>query len=143
MIDHERIMGTLEGFLKSRIPEINTWGRRVQHWSKVSAQPAIFFRHTADDDSWSGPGQCITSMEVELWLYCKSGPGKDETPDKVLNKIAQKVRQALLPDDTDSGFCTMGGKVYYVRIEGRSEFDPGDLDDQAKATIPLTIVLPN
>lgn len=119
-----------------------TTGRRVKHWNQVAAQPALFIRHTGDDDVWMGEGLCETYIELEVWIYAKTGQDPDAVPDTGLNYLARAIRVALQPDDGEGGEFTMGGAVYRCRIEGRSEFDPGDQDSQGKALIPIKILLP-
>lgn len=119
-----------------------TTGRRVKHWTQVEAQPAFFLRHTGDDDVFDGEGLGKTTVDLEGWIYSKAGSDPNAVPDTALNYLARSIRQALVPDDADSGEFTLGGMVYHCRIEGRSEFDPGDQDSQGKALIPIRILLP-
>ena len=115
--------------------------RRLQLWTEVSAQPALFLRHTGDTDDYQNTVLQQTILEAEIWIYSRAGQNPDSVPDTALNNLITAVRWALAPDPR--GFPqTLGGLVQWARIEGRSEYDPGDLDDQAKALIPVRILCP-
>jgi hypothetical protein len=120
-----------------------TAGRRVLLWSKVSAQPALFLRLMADEDVYHDIILSRTTLEAEVWIYCKS-KDPDLPPSTLLNNLIDAVRYALRPDNMMLRQQTLGGLVNFCRIEGRSEFDPGDLDmdGQAKAVLPLKIMAP-
>lgn len=118
-----------------------TASRRLELWTEVSAQPALFLRHTGDTDDYQNTVLQKTTLEAEIWIYSKSGQNPNGVPDTALNNLITAVRSALAPDRR--GYPqTLGGLVQWARIEGRSEYDPGDLDDQAKALIPVKILCP-
>jgi hypothetical protein len=119
-----------------------TTGRRVLLWSKVAAQPALFLRHTATEDVYSNIITSATTIHAEVWIYSKAGKDADVAPDTALNYLVDAVRSALQPDNPILRQCTLGGLVNSCRVEGRSEYDPGDLDGQAKAIIPIQILCP-
>lgn len=117
-----------------------TASRRIQLWSQVSAQPAMYLRRIGSDDAWSGAGLQITTLDCEVWIYSKAGQDPDAIPDEALSNLDQLVRQAFTPDD--DGRFTLGGLVYWARIEGRSDYSPGDLGGQGISRIPVRITLP-
>lgn len=120
-----------------------TTGRRVLLWSKVADQPACFLRIVGIDDAFDKIILQKTTLDVEIWVYCKK---KDDeaAPAVELNNLVSAVRQQLLPDDPRTGRCTLGGLVQWARVEGRTDLDPGDLniDGQAKAVIPVKVLVP-
>jgi hypothetical protein len=116
-----------------------TTGRRVQHWSQVSAQPALFLRRTGTVDDYSGE-MPITTLECEVWIYSQAGKDPDAVPDEALSNLDQMVRAAFAADD-DMRF-TLGGLVYWARIEGKSDYSPGDQGGQGISRIPVRITLP-
>ncbi len=118
-----------------------TTGRRLKFWTEVSAQPAMFMRHTADEDA-GRPGLWRTTVEGEIWLYSRAGEDPDAVPDETLNRLVKAMRTAFAPDNPAQNTCTLGGLAVWCRIEGRSEYDPGDIDSQSKAVIPFKILLP-
>jgi hypothetical protein len=119
-----------------------TTGRRVLLWSKVAAQPALFLRHTATEDIYQNIITSATTIHAEVWIYSKAGLDLDVAPDTALNYLVDAVRNALLPDNPVLRQCTLGGLVNSCRVEGRSEYDPGDYDGQAKAILPIQILCP-
>jgi hypothetical protein len=124
------------------IADFKTTGRRVLLWSKVAEQPACFVRNTGDLYDYAGIQNAKRIMEVEVWLYSKAGQNPDAVPGIALNNMADALDVALAPSDMITGRQTLGGLVQHCWIEGHSEFDPGDLDGQAKAVIPIRILVP-
>jgi hypothetical protein len=120
-----------------------TTGRRVIPWDKVTEQPALFLRHVRDEDNFSGDNNLgAVTIELEAWIYSRAGQDPSVAPDISLNVLAEMIRDALEPDDLIANAFTLDGLVYRCRIEGDSEFDPGDLDAQGKALIPIKILIP-
>jgi hypothetical protein len=119
-----------------------TVGRRLKRWDDTPNQPALFIRHTDDDDDWSNAPLSITTVEVEVWIYSRTGADPDGIPDKGLNILVRKIRESLGPDDNFGQFFTIGGRCHWARIEGRSMYDDGTLDKQSKAVLPIKITLP-
>lgn len=120
-----------------------TTSRRLKFWTEVADQPAMFMRHTAAEDEMSGHiGLGRTTIEGEIWLYSKAGQDPNVAPDIALNQLVKATRTAFAADNILQNTCTLGALAYWARIEGRSEYDPGDIDDQSKAVIPFKILLP-
>ncbi len=121
-----------------------TFGRRLIRWSEVDAQPALFLRRIGamdqydHDSSWS-----ITTLDCEAWLYCRAGADPDTAPDTGLTALERLVRQSMAFDDPggDARF-TIGGLVYWCRVEGKTDSSPGDQAGQAISRIPIRITLP-
>lgn len=120
-----------------------TTGRRVIHWTQVSDQPALFLRRTGVTDQ-ADSLFTITTLECEIWIYCNAGQSPDIAPDEVLTGLETMVRSSLAADchDDDGARFTLGGRVYWCRIEGHSDISPGDQGPQAIARIPLRITIP-
>lgn len=129
----EALLNTLQS-----VAAFRTTGRRARHWSQVSEQPALFLRHIGDTDQYSGE-MSITTLECEVWIYSQAGEDDDATPDSALTVLVRKIRQAFPPED-ETRF-TLGGLVYWCRIEGRSDYSPGDQGGQAIARIPVRVTL--
>ena len=115
-----------------------TTGRRVEHWTQVSEQPSLFMRQIGTTDSYSGDLPIVT-VELEVWLYSRAGEDPDAVPDAALATLHQAVRDCFDPDD--DGRFTLGGIVYWCRIEGRTDYSPGDQGGQGIARIPVRITL--
>lgn len=125
------------------VADFKTTGRRVLLWSKVSAQPACFLRNVADAYERDGVRQqAKVTMHAEIWVYSQAGKDPDEAPGIDLNNLIDAIEGVFVSDDTSSGRFTLGGLVQHAWIEGDIEYDPGDLDGQAKAVIPVKILVP-
>ena len=140
--NREVILDTFFDYLVGQVPEFKTTGRRVLHWTDEAPQPALYMRHTADEDASALDPLSKNTMEAELWVFSQAGADSDTTPDKVLNELVGKIRKALAPDDSDREVFTLGGLVWACGIHGRSEFDPGDRDKFSKAVLPIKFILP-
>jgi hypothetical protein len=137
--DYEAVMAALLSRISSAVPSFITVGRRVKHWTQVPDQPALFLRRVGMLDNHNGSMPTMT-MECELWIYCNAGENPDVIPDAVLTGLEREVRAVLAPDDQNR--FTIGGLVYWCRIEGKSDISPGDQGPQAIARIPIRITLP-
>jgi hypothetical protein len=137
--DYEAVMAALLSRISSAVPSFITVGRRVKHWTQVPDQPALFLRRVGMLDNHNGSMPTMT-MECELWIYCNAGENPDVIPDAILTGLEREVRAALAPDDQNR--FTIGGLVYWCRIEGKSDISPGDQGPQAIARIPIRITLP-
>ncbi|HLY04269.1 MAG TPA: hypothetical protein VKR31_00830 [Rhizomicrobium sp.] len=113
--------------------------RRLVLPSQLAGKTALFVEHISDDDTWTGTVVQKTEMEVWIWIF--ASPGDDDVPSTVLNGLCAQVRNALAPDGMGNP-CTLGGLVHYARVEGKSEYFPGDIGKQALARIQVAILLP-
>ena len=138
-ISFESVMEALLAHVAANVPDFVPTGRRVKHWSQVSEQPALFLRRTGALDHYNG-SMPITTMDCEIWIYCNAGQNPDIAPDEVLTTLENQVRASLAPDDQMR--FTIGGLVYWCRIEGKSNISPGDQGPQAIARLPIRITLP-
>ena len=137
--DLETVMAALLAHIQDAVPSFVTVGRRVKHWTQVTEQPALFLRRTGMRDHYNG-SMPIRTIEGELWIYCNAGEDPDTAPDAVLTGLETEVRASLAPDDQNR--FTIGGLVYWCRIEGKSDISPGDQGPQAIARIPIHITIP-
>ena len=121
-----------------------TTGRRAQHWNQVASQPALFLRRLGTTDEYDHDSFFSrTTLECEAWIYSKAGADPDAAPDMALSCLDQLVRASFAPDgDYGDPRCTLGGLVYWARIEGRSDYSPGDQGGQGISRLPIRITLP-
>jgi hypothetical protein len=119
-----------------------TIGDRVIPWTECSEQPALFLRPVADHYAprkATGLPQAVT-IEAEIWLYNRSDD-PETPPVRGLNDLIDAVEAALAPPTP--GFSqTLGGLVANVAVGRAIDKSPGDLDSQAIALIPLSILVP-
>jgi hypothetical protein len=121
-----------------------TTGRRVPHWTQVSDQPALFLRHTGVTDEFDHDQFfSVTTLDCEIWIYSNAGKNPSAAPDVMLACLDQMVRASFAPDgDCGDPRYTIGGLAYWCRIEGKSDYSPGDQGGQAIARLPVRITLP-
>lgn len=120
--------------------------RRLKLWSDVPKEqrPALFqFEGTEETYTYSGIGaQPKRLLEARLFIYTDcSDP--DTIGSTILNATVSAVEAALAPLFTGGGQQqTLGGLVHSCRIEGKVFRDPGDLDGDGMARIPVMILCP-
>jgi hypothetical protein len=124
-----------------------TWAmfsRRVKLWSDVAPadQPALFVGEHGETVAYAGDNfPSKTTLNVDLLIYCSAGRDPESVPARALN-IAIEALVATLAPDPKTGRQTLGGLVQSCRIEGRVIKDPGDLDGQGFALVPVKILIP-
>jgi len=119
-----------------------TVSNRLRLWGDVSPdqQPYACLVTHRESDEYRGLG--LYRRRLELMVYCytrsDSSPG---APD--LDTIMESFESVFnVADDFGINSNTLGGLVYWCRIEGRVFKDPGDLDSQTMMTVPLVVEMP-
>lgn len=91
-------------------------------------------------DEYRGIGLYRRRLRLGIWCYSssKNAPG---APD--LDAMMEAFEAAFnTVDNFSTGSNTLGGLVYWCRIEGRTFKDPGDIDNQTLLIVPLLIEMP-
>lgn len=81
-------------------------------------------------------------LDVSAIIYVNVSNDLNAIPDAVLNPIEDAVDNALAPDNTPTGMCTLSGTVYSCIINGEVTRAPGDKTGQGLAVIPIQLTLP-
>ena len=118
-----------------------TASRRLQLWSSMSPgqKPAIF-QYERDDTYTNGKNYLpIVEMNVDLYIYTAPGTDSGITPISILNPLIDAIYVALAPNIVTHR-QTLGGLVSHVWIDGKIMKDPGDLDGDGIAVIPVKIL---
>lgn len=119
-----------------------TVSAKLRLWADVPVdqQPAAFLVTHRELDEYRGLGLLRRRLELGVWCYSRS----DNTPGgEQLDTMMQAFEQAFCTiDNPSSGSNTLGGLVYFCRIEGKVFKDPGDLDNQTLLIVPLVIEMP-
>lgn len=120
----------------------NTVSNVLRLWGDVSSdqQPAAFLVTHREHDEYRGLGLLRRRLELGVWCYsrCDSTPGAPQ-----LDTMMEAFEAAFnVPDDFSTNSNTLGGLVYWCRIEGRVFKDPGDLDKQTMLIVPLIVEMP-
>jgi hypothetical protein len=118
--------------------------RRLKLWSDVASadQPALFITEHAETVSFAAdnlPGK--TALNVDLFVYVAAGKDPDAVPARDLNLALDAIQACLAPPPGEAR-QTLGGLVAQCRVEGRVVKDPGDLDGQGLALVPIKILAP-
>lgn len=116
--------------------------RRLKLWDAVDQQPALFMAEHREDKTSTPrgvPNKLL--MTVSLFIYFKAS---DEAPGSItMNNLLDALDSILsppayMPDNT----YTIGGLVNRCWINGTVLKDPGDIDGQGVAIVPLQILFP-
>jgi hypothetical protein len=118
--------------------------RRLKLWSDVAGadQPALFITEHGENIAYASeslPGK--TTLNVDLFVYISAGRDPDCVPSADLNTALDAIAVCLAAEPS-LGRQSLGGLVTHCRIEGRIVKDPGDLDGQGLALIPVKILAP-
>jgi|ERR1039458_6156422 hypothetical protein len=118
-----------------------TASRRLQLWDTVpsASKPAIFMYERGDE--YKGAERYLpptVTMNVDLFIYIDAGKDQSIAPITVLNPLVDAVDTALKPGN--NGRQTLGGLVSHCYIDGKIMKDPGDIDGDGVAVIPVKIL---
>jgi hypothetical protein len=119
------------------IPGIETFCRKLLHWSDVQAgeQPALFMAAGNQAILVEGHGMPPKrTLSINLYIY-----NQNEDP-ALQNNLLDAIEAALEPIGEET--LSLGGLVHYCRIEGEIETDEGLLGKQAVAIVPVSILVP-
>lgn len=127
-----------------------TVGRRLKSWAQVAALPALFVRHIGGEHLYRNATSASTIItrgglppyvfiDAQVWIY--SVTGVDAIPEDAVDALIDIVEAALQPRPIGSA-QTLGGLVRDCWFDGKYTVDPGDLDGQAKAVIPVRMLVP-
>jgi hypothetical protein len=120
----------------------NTTSERLRLWADVSSdqQPAAFLVTHREIDEYRGLGLLRRRLELGVWCYSRSDTDKGQPQ---LDTMMEAFEAAFIkPDDPSTNCNTLGGLVYWVRIEGKVFKDPGDIDNQTMLIVPLVVEMP-
>lgn len=123
-----------------------TWvslpSQKLKLWADVSPdqQPAAFLVTHRETDEYRGLGLLRRRLELGIWVYTRSD---NSIGAQDLDSIMEGFETAFCQPDNFSTNCnTLGGLVYWCRIEGRVFKDPGDIDFQTLLIVPLVVEMP-
>lgn len=124
-----------------------TWrtvSNRLRLWGDVSVdqQPAAFLVTHKETDEYRGLGLLRRRLDLGVWCYCRSdnAPGAPMLDTMMDAFEASFIQQGV--DNVSQNLNTLGGLVYWIRLEGKVFKDPGDLDNQTLLIVPFTVEMP-
>ena len=115
---------------------------KLRLWGDVKPeeQPAAFIVSHRELDEYRGLGLYRRRLELGIWCYSRSGEGTGQADLDMMMEAFESAFNTM--DNSSSGSNTLGGLVYWCRIEGRVFKDPGDLDGQTLMIVPIIIEMP-
>ena len=135
-------MTTLEATLNAAlVPKyITTMSRKLKLWGETNQgdRPCMFLHEQPDDLVGGDKGiPSITTMNVDLFIY--TWARGVEVPAALLNPIIDQVFVTLKPN-LQTGKNNLGiAFVDNCWVSGKIFKDPGDLDGDGMAIIPVSI----
>ena len=104
-------------------------------------QPAVFLVTHAEEDEYRGLGLLRRRLKLGIWIYSRADNSSGQTDLNVMLTAIETVLSKAV-DNPSSNSVTLGGLVYWIRIEGKLLLDPGDIDNQTLMIIPLVCEMP-
>lgn len=122
---------------------VGTIGRRLLLWQDVAPiqQPAAFLVEHTEAYEQRTMGAPRRRLMTRLFCYCRTDD-RQVVGSTYLNLMVAAIEAALASDDPSRNLCTLGGLVYWARIEGEILKDPGDIDNQALLIVPIAVEMP-
>lgn len=122
-----------------------TWrtvSNRLRLWADVPSdqQPYAALVTHREHDEYRGLGLLRRRLEFKVYCYSRSDsdPGMPQ-----LDSMMQAFEKAFIDIDNPSDNTnTLGGLVYWCRIEGVVFKDPGDIDNQTLLIVPIVVEMP-
>jgi hypothetical protein len=126
------------------IADFKTTGRRALLWKDVpfDKQPACFVQNVKETTDHPNTMLAIRRMYIDVVFYVQVGSNPEAEPGAPINKLLDALDAALVSDDDLRNTLTLGGLVQQCWIEGDTDIDQGGRDGQAKAIVPVLILVP-
>ena len=122
--------------------------RRFQLWSKIdpSLRPAAFLIESGEKYNPQSETLRRRELTFKLYIYISSQPTDDTTSTGGMqfNDILDAIDSAIAPSGADllRGRNTLGNIVSHCFINGQILLDPGDLDGDGVAIVPISVLVP-
>jgi hypothetical protein len=139
----EQAMEALYALLQ-QTPGVVTFGRRLKLWNAVPAemQPALYLVEHSEArlaNLRGTPGRL--QLIANIFLYVKTTDA-EVIGGIELNNLLDAIEATIAPADPKVNVQTLGGLVNRCWINGTIIKDPGDIDGQGLAIIPINILFP-
>ncbi len=143
-VTREMIMEALFTKLQTAGVAFKHYSRRMKLWGEVADELKPSMIMTERPEGWvrtgeQNPGK--TTLEVLLFIYIVDGKDPDATPIIRMNNLLDVVDTVLAPPPLEQN-QTLGGLVSHCWIEGEIYKEPGDLDGDGIAIVPIKILVP-
>ena len=114
--------------------------RRVDFGDNVPA-PALFLRCLDEEYQWQENLQVLV-LKPEICIVSKAGADPDAVPESALNTYMDAIDAAFKADDMQRQRFTLGGLVFWCRLNGKVEKATGDLGPQSQVWADIEIIVP-
>ncbi len=114
--------------------------RRTDFGDNVPA-PALFLRCLDEEYQWQENLQVLI-LKPEICIVSKVGADPDAVPESALNTYMDALDAAFAPDDPQRQRFTLGGIVFWCRLNGKVEKATGDLGPQSQVWADVEIIVP-
>jgi hypothetical protein len=122
-----------------------TKSRKLKLWNEVPVElrPALFMAERVQTYFGSErPVPAKRTYNVSFFIYTNAKNATDTNPGSaILNPLLDAIDAALAPN-VMTGRNDLGGLVNHCFIDGDVFVDPGDIDGDGLAIIPVKIVVP-
>ena len=144
MVTREQVMQALFALLQSTGSFVTVSRRNRNPEGLTPAQcPALFLLEDAEEPKRKSLNMPpVRELTVKAIFYHDCGTDENAVPSALINAVLDALDAALLPDNLQTGFCTLGGLVFAIYISGSVTKAPGDITGKSLAIVPLRIVLP-
>jgi hypothetical protein len=119
-----------------------TFSRRFQFPRQTTEQPALFLREPREKLEYPNTSLQVQTLHVEMWLWTNAGQNPDIAPSVAVNSLLDAVQAQFAPDDATQNRYTLGGLVFWCRMSGDIDKDPGDASNQGVAIADVEIIVP-
>jgi hypothetical protein len=133
---------TLAGTAVSLTSGFLTFSRRFQFARQVSEQPALYLREPRERLAYKNISLQEQTMFVEVWMYTKAGQNPDIAPTIAINSMLDALQAVFAPDLPGTNRFTLGNLVFWCRLSGDVDKDPGDVSNQSIVVADVEIIVP-
>lgn len=140
----EAVVSLLQGAYQWQQPV----SRRFVLWNKVdpALRPAAFLVESGERYNPQSETFRRRELTFKLYIYISAQPIDDTTSTGGMqfNEILDAIDAALAPSGSDrlKGRNTLGNLVSHCFINGQVLLDPGDLDGDGVAVVPISVLVP-
>lgn len=141
----EQAMEALFALLQT-VPGFNSYSRRLKMWTQVptESQPALFLVEHSESRLTSlrgTPGRL--QLLANIWIMLKT-TDPEIIGGTELNNLLDAIETTIETSGVDPkvNVQTLGGLVNRCWVNGTVIKDPGDIDGQALAIMPVNILMP-
>lgn len=143
MATREQIWQALFAKLQT-VSGFTIYSRRLNLQPGVNEQPALYLSERNETHENPGIGTpAKRTFHGQIVCFYRL-PDKTTPCATIINPFLDAIEAVFAPDNLHKGEFTLGGLVYYCRIEGEILKDSADIDPEAQGlfVVPIKIMVP-